>query len=60
MSGEPIGVEEIGGSRIDGTAMGIAPNGALEVEIREGPRAGEIVRVMAGDVTLAKPASDAR
>ncbi len=60
MSGEPVGVEEIGGTRIDGTALGIAPNGALEVEIREGLREGEIVRVMAGDVTLAKPAPDAR
>jgi len=55
MSGEPIGVVEINGARIDGTALGIAANGALEVEIRRGPRAGEIVRVMAGDVTLAKP-----
>ena len=60
MSGEPVGVEEIGGARIDGTARGIAPNGALEVEIDQGPRAGETVRVMAGDVTLAKPAPNAR
>jgi len=60
MRGEPIGVEEIGGSRIDGIARGIAPNGALELEISEGERAGETVRVMAGDVTLAKPAGDAR
>ncbi len=56
MAGEPIGVEEIGGQRIDGIALGIAPGGALEVEIGEGPRRGEIVQVMAGDVTLAKPA----
>lgn len=60
MAGEPVGVEEIGGRRIDGIALGIAPNGALEVEIGAGPRQGEIVRVMAGDVTLAKPPPDAR
>jgi BirA family biotin operon repressor/biotin-[acetyl-CoA-carboxylase] ligase len=60
MRGEPIGVEEIGGVRIDGIAQGIAPNGALEVEITEGERAGETVRVMAGDVTLAKPTGNAR
>lgn len=55
MTGAEIGVEEIGGGRIDGIARDIAPNGALEVEINQGPRAGEIVRVMAGDVTLTKP-----
>jgi BirA family biotin operon repressor/biotin-[acetyl-CoA-carboxylase] ligase len=55
MTGAVIGVEEIGGGRIDGIARGIAPNGALEVEINKGPRTGETVRVMAGDVTLAKP-----
>lgn len=60
MTGEQVGVEEIGGHRIDGIARGIAPGGALEVEIGEGPRQGEVVRVMAGDVTLAKPTSDAR
>lgn len=60
MRGEPVGIEEIAGKRIEGTALGIAPNGALEVEIIGGPRAGQIVRVMAGDVTLAKRAPDAR
>ena len=60
MRGEPVGVEEMGGRRIDGLAVGIAPDGALEVEINRGPRSGEIVRVMAGDVTLAKPMPDAR
>lgn len=60
MRGEPVGIEQIGGERIDGLALGIAPNGALEVEITEGPRSGEIVRVMAGDVTLAKPTPVAR
>jgi biotin-(acetyl-CoA carboxylase) ligase len=54
MRGEPVGVEELGGERIDGIAHGIAPDGALEIEFREGARAGEIVRVLAGDVTLAK------
>jgi BirA family biotin operon repressor/biotin-[acetyl-CoA-carboxylase] ligase len=60
MRGEPVGVEEMGGRRIDGIAHGIAEDGALEVEITRGPRAGEIVRVMAGDVTLAKTTPDAR
>ena len=60
MTGQPVGVEEIGGQRIDGRALGIAPGGALEVEISEGPRVGEIVSVMAGDVTLAKPPPDAQ
>jgi len=60
MRGEPVGVEEMGGERIDGVARGIAANGALEVEISEGKRSGEIVRVMAGDVTLAKPTPNAR
>jgi BirA family biotin operon repressor/biotin-[acetyl-CoA-carboxylase] ligase len=60
MRGETVGIEELGGKRIDGTALGIAANGALEVEIQEGDRAGEIVRVMAGDVTLAKPTRNER
>jgi BirA family biotin operon repressor/biotin-[acetyl-CoA-carboxylase] ligase len=59
MRGAPVGVEQMGGRRVDGIAHGIAPDGALEVEITRGPGAGEIVRVMAGDVTLAKPAPDA-
>ena len=60
MRGLPVGVEEMGGGRIDGVALGIAPNGALEVELSEGDRAGETVRVMAGDVTLAKPVPNER
>ena len=60
MRGEEIAVEEIGGQRQIGLAQGIAPDGALEFELSEGPRAGERVRVMAGDVTLAKPTPDAR
>ena len=62
MTGEAIGVEEIGGGRVDGIARGIAADGALEVEITDGPRSGERIRVMAGDVTLSKrqkPAKDA-
>ncbi|MBW2500527.1 MAG: biotin--[acetyl-CoA-carboxylase] ligase [Deltaproteobacteria bacterium] len=60
MRGEPVGIEELGGGRIEGLAHGIAANGALEVEPTSGERAGEILRVMAGDVTLAKRAPDAR
>ena len=55
MRGESIGVEEMAGKRIACRARAIAANGALEVELLEGPRAGEITTVMAGDVTLAKP-----
>ncbi|HEB90217.1 MAG TPA: biotin--[acetyl-CoA-carboxylase] ligase [Deltaproteobacteria bacterium] len=55
MRGEDVGIDEIGGSSLSGIARGIAPDGALEIEVREGPRSGEVVRVMAGDVTLAKP-----
>jgi len=60
MTGERIGVDEIGASRREGVALGIAPDGALEIELSEGPQVGERVRVMAGDVTLAKPTPDAR
>jgi BirA family biotin operon repressor/biotin-[acetyl-CoA-carboxylase] ligase len=60
MRGESIGIEEIAGERIECRARAIAPNGALEVEILEGPRTGEIMTVMAGDVTLAKPTRDER
>jgi len=60
MRGEPLGVEAIGGERIDGFALGVARGGALEIEIREGPRAGEVVRVLAGDVTLAKRGPETR
>ena len=55
MRGEPVGVEEVRGEHIQGIARGIAPSGALEIEITEGERMGEIVRVLAGDVTLTKP-----
>ncbi len=60
MRGEPVGIEEVGGRRIDGLAHGIAPDGALEVECTAGTRAGEVLRVMAGDVTLAKRAPGER
>jgi BirA family biotin operon repressor/biotin-[acetyl-CoA-carboxylase] ligase len=60
MRGEIVGVDEIGGRSLTGVAHGIAPNGALEVECRDGDRAGEIIRVMAGDVTLAKPHRNGR
>jgi len=58
MRGEPVGVLEMAGRRLDGVALGIAPDGALEVEVGAGPRRGEVVRVMAGDVTLAKTHAD--
>jgi len=60
MRGEPVGIEEIAGERINARALGIAPNGALEIEIEDGPRKGEVTTVMAGDVTLAKPPRDER
>ncbi|MFP6655496.1 MAG: biotin--[acetyl-CoA-carboxylase] ligase [Myxococcota bacterium] len=55
MRGEPVGVEEIAGERINGIALGIDRNGALEVGVQEGPNRGKTIAVMAGDVTLAKP-----
>ena len=58
MRGESVGIEEIAGERINARACGIAVNGALEVEISEGPETGRIRTVMAGDVTLAKPPRD--
>lgn len=60
MSGEIVGVEAVGGERIDGWVRGIASDGALEVEIKDGPRTGETVRVLAGDVTLAKTTPNER
>lgn len=54
MRGEPVVIDEIGGQRIEGVTRGIAADGALEVAIDDASRAGRIVRVMAGDVTLAK------
>lgn len=54
MLGEVVGVEATGGQTLEGWVRGIAPDGGLEIEVKEGPRAGESVRVLAGDVTLAK------
>jgi len=56
MGGEPVVIDEIGGRRIEGITRGIAADGALEIEIEAGTQAARIVRVMAGDVTLAKRA----
>lgn len=60
MAGRAVVVEELGGGRLAGRARGIAANGALELEVETGPRAGECVQVLAGDVTLAKPDPGAR
>lgn len=60
MAGARIAVDELAGRRIEGVARGIASNGALEIEVESGPRSGEILQVMAGDVTLAKPPRDGR
>lgn len=60
MAGDAVTVEALGGPRISGRARGIASNGALEIEVQSGERAGEIVRVLAGDVTLAKPPPNGR
>jgi len=49
MRGREVRVLELGGHAITGRAHGIAEDGALEVERDD----GEIVRVIAGDVTLA-------
>jgi BirA family biotin operon repressor/biotin-[acetyl-CoA-carboxylase] ligase len=50
MRGRPVRVLEMAGSELRGITHGIAEDGALEVEKPN----GEIVRVIAGDVTLAK------
>lgn len=60
MVGSRVAVDALGGGRIEGRARGIAVNGALEIEVESGARSGEIVEVMAGDVTLAKPPRDGR
>ncbi|MBY0398839.1 biotin--[acetyl-CoA-carboxylase] ligase, partial [Myxococcota bacterium] len=60
MAGSRIAVDELAGRRIEGRALGIASNGALEIEVESGPRSGEILQVLAGDVTLAKPPRDGR
>jgi len=60
MAGAEVAVDSLSGQRLEGRARGIAADGALEIELTRGPRTGEIVRVLAGDVTLAKPDRDAR
>jgi BirA family biotin operon repressor/biotin-[acetyl-CoA-carboxylase] ligase len=53
MPGRRVTVCELDGSRLEGTAIGIDTDGALRLR-RDGQTAGEEVRVIAGDVTLAK------
>ncbi|MBK7947756.1 MAG: biotin--[acetyl-CoA-carboxylase] ligase [Deltaproteobacteria bacterium] len=60
MADSRIAVDELADQRIKGRARGIAANGALEIEVESGARSGEIVQVLAGDVTLAKPPRDGR
>ena len=48
MVGRSITVSRIGDDPLEGVARGIAANGALEVELRD----GDTIRVLAGDVTL--------
>lgn len=60
MAGSRVAVDALGGGRIEGRVRGIAQNGALEIEVESGPRSGEVVEVMAGDVTLAKAPRDGR
>jgi BirA family biotin operon repressor/biotin-[acetyl-CoA-carboxylase] ligase len=48
MVGRAVRVQEIGGAELSGIATGIAPGGALLIE----KMSGEIVQVLAGDVTL--------
>ncbi|MEZ4330716.1 MAG: biotin--[acetyl-CoA-carboxylase] ligase [Myxococcota bacterium] len=60
MAGSRVAVDALSGGRIEGRARGIAANGALEIEVESDARPGEIVEVMAGDVTLAKRPRDGR
>jgi BirA family biotin operon repressor/biotin-[acetyl-CoA-carboxylase] ligase len=50
MRGQPVRVVQLNGPEIEGTALGIDPDGALRIR----PERGEEIRVIAGDVTLAK------
>jgi BirA family biotin operon repressor/biotin-[acetyl-CoA-carboxylase] ligase len=50
MPGRPVRVLQMNGSELAGVARAIASDGALEVQQSD----GEIVRVIAGDVTLAQ------
>jgi BirA family biotin operon repressor/biotin-[acetyl-CoA-carboxylase] ligase len=50
MRGQPVRVLQLDGSELVGTALGIDPDGALRIR----PERGEEIRVIAGDVTLAR------
>jgi len=50
MRGKEISVHELDGSELRGTAQGIDDDGALRLRLES----GNIIRVIAGDVTLAK------
>jgi len=50
MRGEPVCVLELDGSELRGTTLGIDDDGALRVQLEN----GDVARVIAGDVTLAK------
>jgi BirA family biotin operon repressor/biotin-[acetyl-CoA-carboxylase] ligase len=50
MAGRAVRVLELGGGELSGTALGIAPDGALRVRGNDGSES----RVIAGDVTLAR------
>jgi BirA family biotin operon repressor/biotin-[acetyl-CoA-carboxylase] ligase len=50
MRGKRISVRELDGSELRGTALGIDDDGALRLQLES----GEAIRVIAGDVTLAK------
>jgi biotin-(acetyl-CoA carboxylase) ligase len=50
MRGQQISVLELDGSELRGTALGIDDDGALRLRLET----GDITRVIAGDVSLAK------
>jgi BirA family biotin operon repressor/biotin-[acetyl-CoA-carboxylase] ligase len=50
MRGKPVSVLEVDGSELRGTALGIDDDGALRLQLET----GDVIRVIAGDVTLAK------
>ncbi len=56
MAGRSVEVHGMRGESLRGTACGIAPDGALEVERAD----GSLERVIAGDVTLRGPAGASR
>jgi BirA family biotin operon repressor/biotin-[acetyl-CoA-carboxylase] ligase len=53
MAGRPVEVVDLAGARTRGRALGIDEGGALRIERED----GAVVRVVAGDVTVAKGAS---